>query len=183
MRSSDQSPPTTDFKNLHIGDPLDGVIALFETPFFMTEEYERQRQRRRPKLADGTLFAGISPDTAKVLHTLPRDESPHPVDFCLIRGTDIEEVARNARDCGYTDWRIPSPTELQLMHRDREEIRGFGSEWYWTSSETSPSTRVAIRFPDGLMHPDYLVNAKARLRLVRDNGEIMFPRKDGNNIS
>ena len=183
MRSSDQIPPRPDFKKLHNSDPLDGIIALFDTPFFMTEEYERQRQRRRPRLADGTLFAGVSPDTGEIMHTLPHDQSPHPVDFCLIRGPDIEEVTRQARCCGYDDWRIPSPAELQLMHQAQDEIRGFGSEWYWTSSVTSPSTRTAIRFPDGLLHPDYLVNAKARLRLVRNSGGIPHPRKDGDNIS
>lgn len=147
-------------------EPGDG--APFDVPYFMTADYERRRALRRPRLPDGSVFAGLSPDTGAVMHTLPSDESPHPFDFCLIRGTDIAALARQARECGHGDWRIPSPAELQLMYRDRELIRGFGGDWYWTSSQTSPGTRVAIRFSDGCLHSHYLMRAKARLRLVRD---------------
>ncbi|QTL03494.1 hypothetical protein J5J86_22650 [Aquabacter sp. L1I39] len=139
----------------------------FTLPFFMTAEYERRRALRRPRLADGTVFAGRSPDTGAVLHTRPDDESPHPVDFCLIRGCDIDALARRARWNGYQDWRIPSPAELQMMYLDRDLIRGFGGDWYWTSGLTSPATRVALRFSDGLRHAYFLERAKARLRLVR----------------
>lgn len=145
--------------------PGDG--APFDVPYFLTEEYERRRALRRPRLPDGTVFAGLSPDTGAVLHALPGDESPHPFDFCLIRGTDIAALARQARHCGHADWRIPSPAELQLMYQDRELMRGFGGDWYWTSCQTSPGTRMAIRFSDGCLHSHYLVRAKARLRLVR----------------
>ena len=140
----------------------------FTLPFFMTAEYERRRALRRPRCADGTVFAGLSPDTGAVLHTRPDDESPYPVDFCLIRGRDIDALARRARWNGYEDWRIPSPAELQMMYQDRDLIRGFGGDWYWTSCLTSPVTRVALRFGDGCLHAHYLVAAKARLRLVRD---------------
>ena len=141
--------------------------APFDVPFFLTEEYDRRRALRRPRLADGTVFAGHSPDTGAVMHTLPNDESPHPFDFCLLRGTDIAALAGMSRRCGHGDWRIPSPAELQLMFRDRELIRGFGADWYWTSCQTSARSRMAVRFSDGCLHTHYLVRAKARLRLVR----------------
>lgn len=168
MSSSDLPPSTPDDEIPAAGKQYANVIPFFDTPFFMTPAYEQLRQRRRQRLADGTLHIGISPDTGQTIHALPNDLSPHPFDFCLIRGTDLDELVRSVACCGYTDWRIPSPSELTLMCRDRDEIRGFGSEWYWTSCLTGPSTRTAIRFPDGLSHTAYLINAKARLRLVRD---------------
>ena len=160
-------------------DPVDEIATLFDIPYFMTDEFAERRRLRRPKRRDGTVFAGISPDTGSAMYALPDDESSHPIDFCRIRGTEIEDIARQARWCGYSDWRIPSPAELLVLHQDQDKIRGFGWGWYWTSAVTSPSTRAAVRFRDGLLHEDYLVSAEARLRLVRDNREIMFPRKDG----
>lgn len=160
-------------------DAVDEIATLFDIPYFMTDEFAERRMLRRPKRRDGTVFAGISPDTGSAMYALPDDESVHPIDFCQIRGSKIEDIAREARWRGYSDWRIPSPAELLVLHQDRDKIRGFGWGWYWTSAVTGPSTRAAVRFRDGLLHRDYLVSAEARLRLVRDSKELLIPQKGG----
>lgn len=51
----------------------------------------------------------------------------------------------------YTDWYLPSRDELQLMY-NRLHLQGrggFGSGWYWTSSQSGPSTAWALNFGTG----------------------------------
>ena len=47
------------------------------------------------------------------------------------------EVVRNATHGGYSDWFLPSKDELNGMYAQGEDIGGFDSAVYWSSSEYS----------------------------------------------
>ena len=44
-------------------------------------------------------------------------------------------LARACRDGGYSDWFLPSRDELSKLYQNKATIGGFGSAWYWSSSE------------------------------------------------
>ena len=72
---------------------------------------------------------------------------------------------------GYSDWRIPTQTELNILYSNQNTIGGFTpisgfAQRYW-SSTTSGSDAIAIRFTDG--NAQYLSQTNSyRLRCVRD---------------
>lgn len=50
---------------------------------------------------------------------------------------------------GFTDWRLPTKHELNLIYKQRESIEGLTEEWYWSSTENSHSNAWIQRFNDG----------------------------------
>lgn len=129
-------------------------------------------------MADGTICAGISPDTGKPLYTAR-------VDAPLTRS--FNEAQKYAEDCkahGHADWRLPTKAELNVMFNNRAAIGGFSetgsgpSTWYWSSTTTTnlyafygaaPDSRrfpFVRRFTDGLEDCDYLYPTAA-VRCVR----------------
>ena len=47
------------------------------------------------------------------------------------------EMCKNSRVGGYSDWRLPTLSELAYMYTHRNEIGGFTTGWYWSSSYPS----------------------------------------------
>lgn len=39
---------------------------------------------------------------------------------------------------GYSDWFLPAERELMMILRNASQIGGFGSDWYWSSTESPP---------------------------------------------
>jgi hypothetical protein len=52
---------------------------------------------------------------------------------------------------GYDDWYLPSKNELGLMYMNLkvDGLGGFGSGWYWSSSEYGTSNAWGQQFSDG----------------------------------
>jgi hypothetical protein len=50
---------------------------------------------------------------------------------------------------GCSDWFLPSWDELYEMYEQRDSIGGFGSSWYWSSSQSSASHADRVYFSDG----------------------------------
>ena len=73
-------------------------------------------------MTDGTVFAGISPDTSKPIYTSPAD-----VSFTLTFTEAIVYahglIADEAH--GYDDGRLPTKAELNLLFNNRAAIDGF----------------------------------------------------------
>ena len=101
------------------------------------------------RMPDGTIFAGISPDTGKPMYTTPADAP------LTMRWKEAMKYAANLEAYGHQDWRVPSKAELNTLFNNRAAIGGFnatGSDpagWYWSSTEGNNGCGWAQRFNDG----------------------------------
>jgi len=69
----------------------------------------------------------------------------------------------------YTDWYLPSRDEMQLIY-NRLHFQGrggFGSGWYWTSSQSSSSTAWALNFGTGALSGSASKSLSGMVRPVR----------------
>ncbi|HUZ46756.1 MAG TPA: DUF1566 domain-containing protein [Terriglobia bacterium] len=121
------------------------------------------------EMEDGTIYAGISPDTGKAMYATPRDAS----------GVyDFNEAAKYASKLdahGHKDWRLPTKNELNVLYqnRDKGKLKGTFNEtgsypagWYWSSSQTYYNGAWAQRFSDGVQHSNGRYGGSS-LRCVR----------------
>ncbi len=122
------------------------------------------------KQADGTVFAGLSPDTNQPMYARSSDE---PNTYKWKKA--MEYAARfegNVHPAG--TFRVPSKDELNVLFQNRAKIGGFnetGSNpagWYWSSTESRDHAAYAWdqRFDDGT-RGWYHKSNESSLRLVR----------------
>lgn len=118
------------------------------------------------KIPDGTIYAGISPDTGRPMYTTPSD-APLTHTF-----NAAKKYASKLDAHGHQDWRVPTEGELNLLFNNRAAIGGFNvagtyqDGWYWSSSQYDRYNAEVERFSDGT--PGYYDKADlASLRLVR----------------
>jgi hypothetical protein len=101
------------------------------------------------KMPDGTVFAGISPDTNKPMYATPADAS------LTMKFNEAQEYASKLDAHGHKDWRVPTKAELNVLFNNRAAIAGFNvsgsgpAGWYWSASPTSKWTAWGQRFSDG----------------------------------
>jgi hypothetical protein len=116
-------------------------------------------------MPDGSIYAGVSPDTGKPMFATPKD-APLTLTF--------DRAAKHAAKLdahGHQDWRMPTKAELNMLFENRAAIGGFNEAgsypygWYWSSSRIYDDAWVQ-RFSFGSQ--DYsLRNNVAALRCVR----------------
>jgi TolB-like protein len=77
-------------------------------------------------------------------------------------------AARNYRGCGFSDWRLPTKDELNLIYQNlrAKNIGSLGDSWHWSSSEYSGGTAWGRRFSDGDQGPTNKTNTYS-VRTVR----------------
>ena len=69
---------------------------------------------------------------------------------------------------GHTDWYLPAQDELDVLYDNRVAIGGFGTGWYWSSSEQDNAYARQQRFSDGFQPNDYYIkNNNLLVRCVR----------------
>ena len=118
------------------------------------------------KMPDGTVFAGISPDTNKPMYTTPTDAS------LTMRFNEAQEYAAKLDAYGHKDWRVPTKAELNVLFNNRAAIGGFNvtgsdpSGWYWSYSQDLNWDAWGQRFSDGYQDNDNKGNPSA-VRCVR----------------
>jgi hypothetical protein len=113
------------------------------------------------KMLDGTIYAGISPDTGKSMYTTPRDERlTHTFNEALERAASL-------------NMRVPSKNELAVLFQNLVAIGGFkgGNGWnpagdYWSCSEGGSLGAWAQCIHDG-SDRIALKDENLSLRLVR----------------
>jgi hypothetical protein len=97
-------------------------------------------------MPDGTIYAGISPDTGKPMYATPADAP-------LMTFTNAMEYATRLGTHGHADWRLPSRNELDVLFRNRLAIGGFQINsrpvCYWASAAYKRRA-WGQRFTDGL---------------------------------
>ena len=119
------------------------------------------------RMADGTVYAGTSPDSNKPMYTTPADA---PLTYTF---NQAQKYAEQLDAYGHKDWRAPTKAELNVLFKNRAAIGGFnisGSNpagWYWSSSQYNFSL-VAWdqRFSDGTQNTNYK-GSDSSLRCVR----------------
>jgi len=118
------------------------------------------------KRADGTVYAGMSPDTGKRMYTTPRDAG---LIFTFKKAKDYA-AALDAH--GHQDWRVPTRGELSVLFQNSAAIGGFdisGSDpagWYWSDEQGYFYIAWGQRFSDGIQD-DYGTATGSSLRCVR----------------
>jgi len=66
--------------------------------------------------------------------------------------SEADKVAKNYKGGGFTDWRLPTRSELNLIYENlrRKNLAGLGNDIYWSSSQYTESYHHWIqRFGDG----------------------------------
>ena len=116
-------------------------------------------------MPDGTIYAGMSPDSEKAMYTTP-DDAP-----LTMKWEAAMQYAANLDAYDHQDWRVPTNRELNVLFQNRAVIGRFDetgsvpASWYWSSTEDS-NRAWNQRFSDGaqLWSGKFLV---ASLRCVR----------------
>lgn len=129
------------------------------------------QQKTGARMKDGTIFAGISPDTGLPMYTTPDDA---PLAGLGGAGTyaQAQDVAKKLDAHGHRDWRVPSKAELSVLFNSRAKIGNFiqggayPTGWYWSSTEKS-ETLVQVKQFNGGPEDLNLKDCQARLRCVR----------------
>ena len=110
------------------------------------------------KMKDGTIFAGISPDTKQPMYAASAD-SDFRMDFNL-----AVKYAKDLEVGDKKDFRIPSKAELNVLFQNSEKgaLKGTfnltGScpdSYYWSSTRcdrVKPLMKWAQRFSDGALY-------------------------------
>jgi hypothetical protein len=117
-------------------------------------------------MPDGTVFAGISPDTGKEMFATAADA---PLTYTF---NEAKEYAARLDAHGRQDWRVPTKDELNVLFNNRAAIGGFNvtgsypAGWYWSSSQDDRWYAWGQRFSDGYQTNDYK-DIHSSLRVVR----------------
>jgi hypothetical protein len=126
-------------------------------------------------MPDGTVYAGISPDTGQALYTTRGDVER---DFRRRKGQafgwqDAMNYAAGYDGHGHKDWRVPTKGELNVLFVHRAAIGGFDESgsvpdgWYWSSSQYDYNTAWSQLFAGGNQFYLSLKDGDSSLRLVR----------------
>ena len=118
------------------------------------------------KMEDGTVYAGISPDTNKPMYARPADA---PLTYTF---NQAQKYAEQLDAHGHKDWRAPTKAELNVLFKNRAAVGGFNESgsypagWYWSSSQNHDFIAWGQRFSDGYQGYNSKINASS-LRCVR----------------
>jgi hypothetical protein len=118
------------------------------------------------KMPDGTVLAGISPDTNKPMYATPADAS------LTMTFNEATEYAAKLDAHGHKDWRVPTKAELNVLFNNRAAIGGFDisgsypAGWYWSASLNFDWDAWGQRFSDGCQGYNYK-DVHSAVRCVR----------------
>ncbi len=114
------------------------------------------------KMDDGTIYAGISPDTGRPMFAQAHDafyasfQAEPTVTLNYQAAQRFVMGLNKGNDCGHNDWRMPTKNELNVLFNNRAAIGGFSESGlppagrYWASG-VNPYCDFAWnqRFSDG----------------------------------
>jgi hypothetical protein len=67
----------------------------------------------------------------------------------------------------FTDWRLPTKHELNLMYSVKTSIGGFASDFYWSSTEDSSSYAWKQSFANGFQYSEAKNVSTVYVRAIR----------------
>ena len=118
------------------------------------------------KMPDGSVYAGISPDTNKPMYATPADAK------LTMEWKQAMKYAEELDAHGHRDWRVPTKGELNVLFQNRAAIGRFnvsGSDLagrYWSSTESNGNHAWGQLFSNGNQDWDYKLDDSS-LRCVR----------------
>ena len=101
-------------------------------------------------VSDGTIYAGMSPDTGKPMYAAPADAP------LTMKWKEAIKYASELDAHGHRDWRLPTKGELNLLFNNRAAIGGFNvscsypAGWYWSGTPYGEWGAWDQRFSDGI---------------------------------
>jgi hypothetical protein len=118
------------------------------------------------RMPDGTIYAGISPDTHQPMYATEADAP------LTMKWKQAMDYAARLDAYGHRDWRVPSQGELNVLFNNHAAIGGFNESGeypagrYWSSSHGYYDGAWDQRFSDG--YHDYRgKDVVSSLRCVR----------------
>jgi hypothetical protein len=125
-------------------------------------------------MSDGTIYAGISPETDKPMYTTRLDAS------LTMTFNEAADYAAKLDAHGHRDWHVPTKSELNVLFDNRVSIAGFNvtgsgsAAWYWSSTASGDIGAWCQRLSDGLQEGGYRTDTIS-LRCVRTStdGEVL----------
>ena len=101
------------------------------------------------KMPDGTIYAGLSPETGKPMYTTPADAA------LTMKWQEAMDYAAKLDAHGHEDWHLPTQGELNVLFNNRAAIGEFnvsGSNpagWYWSGTQNNKWDAWVKRFRGG----------------------------------
>lgn len=95
------------------------------------------------KMEDGTIYAGLSPDTGEAMYVTLKDAPS------TLKWKAAMKYAADLNANGHKDWKVPTKAELNVLFENRAKIGGlnesgsFRANWYWSSTEFCSRADVA----------------------------------------
>ena len=119
----------------------------------MQQQARKKEQQVGDRMPDGTIFAGISPDSHQPMYTTPADA---PLTFTF---NEARNYAVNLNAHGHQDWRVPTKAELNVLWENCEKgaLTGTFNQtdpdvWYWSSTEFDEDNAASQVFKNGDRH-------------------------------
>ena len=118
------------------------------------------------KMPDGTVYAGMSPETKQPMYATPADAS------VTMKFNEAQKYAAKLDAHNHKDWRVPTQAELNVLFNNRAAIGGFnvsGSSpagWYWSATPNTKWGARCQRFSDGAPN-SFNKGIRLSVRLVR----------------
>ena len=87
------------------------------------------------KMPDGTIYAGVSPETGKAMYTTLADAP------LKMKWETAKDYTAKLHSHGYSDWRVPTQAELNVLIQSLSAVADFNrsgsvaADEYWTSVE------------------------------------------------
>jgi hypothetical protein len=85
-------------------------------------------------MTDGTIYAGISPDTNKPMYATPVDARQ------TMTFNEAQKYVARLNAHSHKDWRLPTKAELNVLFNNRAAVGGFNeanhfpASWHWSGS-------------------------------------------------
>jgi hypothetical protein len=124
-------------------------------------------------MKDGSIFAGISPDTGKQMFAMPTDAG---ITMTFNDAAKYAKKLNSDKTLGHDDWRVPTQAELNVLFQNREKgaLKGtfnvtgsFSSGWYWSGTPLTSNYAYCQHFSDGLQNHLYFRLHDSCVRCVR----------------
>ena len=112
--------------------PADANDTAIQTAKYALEAGDR--------IPDGSIYAGVSPDTGKQMFAMPTDAC---VAMSFNEAAKYAKKLNTENTLGHDDWRVPTKAELNVLFQNKEKgalkatfnVTGsFTAGWYWSSA-------------------------------------------------